>query len=57
MLLNIGKNENISQIDINNTRAKKWKQMKNETTLRLPLDEGSFYQHMLRAKLSSKDLV
>ena len=35
-------------------RAKKWKQMKNKTTLRLPSDEDSFYQHMLRANYQAK---
>ena len=74
MLLTIGKNENISQIDINNAkkfvikfmysdksscnfaqaRAKKWKQMKNKTTLQLPPYEDSFFQHMLRANYQAK---
>ena len=69
MLLSIGKNENISQIGINNARkfvikfmysdktgcnlaqerAKKWKQMKNKTTLRVPPGEDSFYQNLLCA--------
>ena len=78
MLLTIGKNENISQIDINNAkkfvikfmysdksscnlaqaRAKKWKQMKNKTTLQLPPYEDSFFFSAYAAcKLSSKDLV
>ena len=77
MLLNIGKNENILQIDINNSRkfvikftycdktscnlaqanAKKWKQMKNITTLRLPPEGDSFYQHLLRTNYQAYDFT
>ena len=74
MLLNIRKNENVSQININSARksvkkfmysnktifnlaqarAKKWKQMKYKTTLRLSPDEDYFYQHILRANYQAK---
>ena len=35
-------------------RTKKWKQMKNKTTLLLCPDEDSFYQHMLHANYQAK---
>ena len=74
MLLNIGNNENILEIDINSARkfvikimysdknncnlaqarTKKWKQMKNKTTLLLSPDEDSLYQLMLHANYQAK---
>ena len=38
-----------ASLTISQARSKKWKAMKNKTTLRLPPDEDSFVQHLLRA--------
>ena len=41
-------------LTISQARGKKWKAMKNKTTLRLPPDEDSFEQHLLRANYQAQ---
>ena len=39
---------------ISEARVKTWRAMKNKTTLRLPPDEDSFEQHLLREKYQAR---
>ena len=43
-----------TSLTISQARSKKWKAMKNKTTLRLPLEEDSFEQHLLRANYQAQ---
>ena len=43
-----------TSLTISQARSKKWKAMKNKTTLRLPPDEDSFEQHLLRANYQAQ---
>lgn len=43
-----------SSLTLAQARAKKWKSMKNKTTLGLPPDEDTFRQHLLRANYQAK---
>ena len=43
-----------ASLTISQARSKKWKAMKNKTTLRLPPDEDSFKQHLPRANYQAK---
>ena len=43
-----------TSLTISQARSKKWKAMKNKTTLRLPPDEDSFKQHLLRANYQAQ---
>ena len=43
-----------TSLTISQARSKKWKAMKNKTALRLPPDEYSFEQHLLRANYQAQ---
>ena len=43
-----------TSLTILQARSQKWKPMKNKTTLRLPTDEDSFEQHLLRANYQTQ---